>query len=92
VVETSKGTVLAPVDKNTQYLSDNGMTVDDFHNAVSKVNSGKVVTTNKEGDVEKVESVKVVGGKENPITITKGMKFEKGKWYKGKNGEVQQYN
>ena len=58
VVETDKGTFLAPVNKNTQYLSDNGMTIEDLNKAVSKVGSGNVVTTNKEGDIVKTEKVK----------------------------------
>ncbi|MBK9800666.1 MAG: hypothetical protein IPP56_13460 [Bacteroidetes bacterium] len=71
VVETSKGTFLAPVNKNTQYLSDNGMTIEDLNKAVSKVGSGNVVTTNREGDIIKTEKVEIkVGDKRNGKKIT----------------------
>lgn len=40
---------------------------------------------------KKSEQNKSGSAQDNPIPITKGMKFEKGKWYKGANGEVKQY-
>lgn len=52
------------------------------------------VSGNKENVSVKTPNTKPeknTGDKQNPIPITKGMKFEKGKWYKGANGEVKQY-
>lgn len=69
-----------------------------FGVTLDQVNSGKVPAFVREDKSLKgkasnqPQTTKIGDSKEAPIIITKGIKFEKGKWYKGKNGEVKQYN
>jgi len=51
IVQTNNGVYLAPVEKNTNYISDNGATLDEFYSAVGQTQGGNVVKTGSDGSV-----------------------------------------
>lgn len=82
-----KYNVQIPVKDIKNSLKKHTAAIDEMQKKIDELNKGGQKTGGGAAGEKKEE----VGTKENPITIVKGMTFEKGKYYKGKNGEVQQY-
>lgn len=55
IVQTKDGVYLAPAEKNTSYITDNGAVLSEFYDAVNATKGGNVVTTNASGEIVKKE-------------------------------------
>lgn len=80
--------VRAPVDKNKQFLTDAGLTVEDFNKAIEKVKGGNVVKTDNSGRVVSSEKENKGSLKQvYPQTKAEWDNAPKGSFYITKSGK-----
>jgi hypothetical protein len=82
IVQNKNGVFLAPVEKNTAYITDNGTVLGEFYNAVGQTKGGNVVTTGKDGNVISKEK-QSAGNESNLIQVYPKTKEE---WDKAPKG------